>query len=132
LYCCSGAMIDDLVAGDMAVAYNVLGSYAAARVDRQEALEIVLPADFPTTMMRTALVSKATQEPLVARDFVEHLFAAQSGETGSFGALPALQVSRGEAQRANIALEPALLTFLDDLKRAKFLSEWEAALIQER
>lgn len=132
LYCCSGEMIDDLTDGTIAVAYNVLGSYAAARVDSQDALEIVLPADFPTTMMRTALVSKTTQEPIVAQAFVEHLFALQSGKNGGFGALPPLQVSRGEAQRANIALEPALLTFLDDLKRAKFLSEWEAALIQER
>ncbi|MGJ8610256.1 MAG: ABC transporter substrate-binding protein, partial [Octadecabacter sp.] len=30
LYCCSGAMIDDLVEGRILVAYNVLGSYALA------------------------------------------------------------------------------------------------------
>ena len=73
LYCCSGDMIDDLTDGTIAVAYNVLGSYAEARAESQDILEIVLPADFPTTMMRTAFVSKATQEAEIAEEFVRFL-----------------------------------------------------------
>ncbi len=131
LYCCSGDMIDDLTDGTIAVAYNVLGSYAAARVESQSALEIVLPSDFPTTMMRTAFVSEETTKPEVAETFIQHLVAQQSNTNGEKQLLPSLDVPGNGRERATIALEPALMTFLDRLKRTKFLAEWEDALIQE-
>jgi len=134
LYCCSGEMIDDLTDGTIAVAYNVLGSYAQARVEAlaeaQDALEIILPSDFPTTMMRTAFVSDATTQPDAAELFIQHLVARQSKAGSGPHALPLLNGPQNRAERATIALEPALLTFLDTLKRNKFLEEWESALIQ--
>ncbi len=130
LYCCSGEMIDDLTNGTIAVAYNVLGSYAKARAESQNVLEIVLPSDFPTTMMRTALVSKATDEPEAARRFIQFLVTHQSNPNKEARTLPPLHDRENGTEGATIALEPALLTFLDTLKRNKFLSEWEDALIQ--
>ncbi|MEO9684858.1 MAG: ABC transporter substrate-binding protein [Tateyamaria sp.] len=128
LYCCSGDMIDDLTNGTIAVAYNVLGSYAQARVDNT--LEIVLPSDFPTTMMRTALVSNASRTPEVAEQFIRHLVTYQSNLVDKARSLPSLHASDTVAERQTIALEPALMTFLDTLKRNNFLTEWESALIQ--
>lgn len=130
LYCCSGDMIDDLTDGTIAVAYNVLGSYAAARAESQDALEIIFPSDFPTTMMRTALISRDTLEPGAAEAFIRHLIALQSGTGDGRFSLPPLNVPENGADRATITLEPALMTFLDTLKRNEFLSEWENALIQ--
>lgn len=130
LYCCSGDMIDDLTDGTIAVAYNVLGSYAAARAESQDTLEIIFPSDFPTTMMRTALVSSETSEPAAAETFIRHLILLQSGASERRFSLPALNVPENGADRATITLEPALMTFLDTLKRNEFLSEWENALIQ--
>lgn len=131
LYCCSGEMIDDLITGRIFVAYNVLGSYAAVRAESQNALEIILPSDFPTTMMRTALVSRDTLVPQQAEEFIQHLVHQQSGANeAATSPLPRLGRA-GDADRATIALEPALMTFLDALKRAKFLSEWTSALIQD-
>lgn len=130
LYCCSGDMIDDLTDGTIAVAYNVLGSYAQARAENQNTIEIVLPSDFPTTMMRTAFVSAVTDEPEAAERFIRFLVAHQSRPTGDTGSLPPLLGQQDGRERATIALEPALLTFLDSLKRNKFLAEWENALIQ--
>lgn len=127
LYCCSGEMIDDLADGTIAVAYNVLGSYAAARSAGDETFDIILPADFPTTMMRTALVSKGTGQSVMATAFVTHLVAAQGTRDG---ALPALDTQGDNANGVTIALEPALITYLDKLKRQKFLAEWESAVIQ--
>lgn len=131
LYCCSGDMIEDLTDGKIAVAYNVLGSYAEARGESQDVLEIVLPSDFPTTMMRTAFVSKASGQPVAAERFIEYLITYQSSPTEGAGTLPSLQDRENGSERATIALEPALMTFLDTLKRNKFLSEWESALIQK-
>ena len=128
LNCCSGAMIDDLTDGTIAVAYNVLGSYASARIEGRDALKIILPSDFPTTMMRTALVSDEGEEPDIAELFLRHLIA---GRASDMLPLPALDPQDTGAERSMIALEPALLTFLDALKRNKFVSEWEDAVIQD-
>lgn len=131
LYCCSGDMIDDLTDGTIAVAYNVLGSYAEARVDAQDVLEIVLPSDFPTTMMRTALVSRVTKEPGAAEAFVRHLVDRQSDTANRPSSLPGLFGPDKDVELVTIPLEPALMTFLDTLKRGRFLSEWESAVIQD-
>ena len=130
LYCCSGDMIDDLADGTIAVAYNVLGSYAEARVEDKDTIEIILPSDFPTTMMRTALVSANAPQLDLATSFVRHLIThrPQAGEDDFM--LPALTPHDNGHDRAVIPLEPALLTFLDALKRRKFLAEWEDAVIQ--
>ena len=130
LYCCSGAMIDDLKSGKIAVAYNVLGSYAAARIDQAEELEIILPSDFPTTMMRTAMISADAPEAEAAEAFLRHLIAFQATPPSDW-ALPPLGVQATGSQQVAIPLEPALMTFLDAFKRRRFLSEWEDAVIQQ-
>lgn len=128
LYCCSGDMIRDLADGTILVAYNVLGSYAAVQTEDTEALTIVLPSDFQTTMMRTVMVSEATRKRDAAELFVRYLVngTAQSPENTP---LPVLSKS-GESEQEAIGLNPALLTYLDVLKRRKFISAWENAVIQ--
>ncbi len=130
LYCCSGDMIDDVADGTIAGAYNVLGSYATARVDRDDALAIVFPSDFKTTMMRTAMVSIDAPHRDPATAFIRHLIALQTGVNEDAFPLPPLNLQQSDVDRATIALEPALMTFLDTLKRRRFLTEWEDAVIQ--
>lgn len=131
LYCCSGDMIDDLIAGQILVAYNVLGSYALGRADTQDTLTVILPSDFPTTMMRSALVSKSASSPDLAEAFVSHLIALQSDGARGVFPLPPLVGAQDTSARASISLEPALMTYLDTLKRQTFVREWEEAIIQE-
>ncbi len=131
LYCCSGAMIDDLTDGRIAVAYNVLGSYAEARVENRDKFQVILPSDFPTTMMRTAMVSVHAPNPEPAAAFIRHLVALQSADNDEVFQLPRLNIQPNDIERATIALEPALMTFLDALKRRRFVAEWENAVIQE-
>lgn len=131
LYCCSGEMIEDVAAGRLLMAYNVLGSYAAARSDLAGQIEIIQPADFPTTMMRTVFVSKRSAVRGPAVDFVRHVIAVQSAQAGEEGyPLPPLAGVSGAALPSTIALEPALMTYLDQLKRRTFIREWESAIIQ--
>ncbi|MEO1747597.1 MAG: ABC transporter substrate-binding protein [Pseudomonadota bacterium] len=130
LYCCSGDMIDDLTDGTIAVAYNVLGSYANARTESQDTLEVIVPDDFSTTMMRTAFISRESRQPAAAQRFVRFLLTYQANRIDGLGTLPWLDEGGSGLDAAKIALEPALMTFLDTLKRNKFLSEWENALIQ--
>lgn len=128
LYCCSGDMIDDLVSGKIVVAYNVLGSYAEARKKQSNEIEIILPADFPTNMMRTAMVSNSTTNLKVSEKFMQHLLNNQTSQkTDQTHALPPLILKPGQQ---TIILEPALMTYLDKLKRQTFIKEWERAIIQ--
>ncbi|WP_298260917.1 ABC transporter substrate-binding protein [uncultured Litoreibacter sp.] len=132
LYCCSGEMIDDLAEGRILVAYNVLGSYALARADIEDVLTVILPSDFPTTMMRTALVSKSTSDPALAESFVSHLIRLQSQGSVENLLLPSLDAFQNTNGRSSIRLEPALMTYLDQLKRQVFIREWENAIIQNQ
>ena len=61
---------------------NVLGSYADARTELADKIEVILPSEFPTTMMRTALVSAKSTEQAGATSFVRYLISSQyhSGE----------------------------------------------------
>lgn len=131
LYCCSGNMIEDVASGTILIAYNVLGSYAQARSDIADKIEIILPSDFPNTMMRTALVSKDTTHLRAASTFLRFLTSSQwSKAENHTPSLPPILNSSQNQQRSVIALEPGLLVFLDNLKRKMFINEWENALIQ--
>lgn len=131
LYCCSGDMITDLQNGKIAVAYNVLGSYASARTTDTDDLAVILPADFPITMMRSGFVSAGTTQPGHAGDFIRHLLKIQSAPLapGAFP-LPPLIPESGSPPQSAITLGPALMTYLDRLKRRTFLKEWISAVIQ--
>lgn len=131
LYCCSGDMIDDVASGDLLVAYNVLGSYAAARQEDDQRFEIVLPSDFPTTMMRTGLVSKGTRHLTAAENFIRNMIAIQTASAGTNSSrLPLLSQPSEVSNPSVITLEPALMTYLDKLKRRTFIKEWTNAVIQ--
>jgi iron(III) transport system substrate-binding protein len=135
LYCCSSDMIDDVASGRIAVAYNVLGSYAAARRDVADKIEIIEPDDFTTVMLRTALIPATSEQPQLAGLFVDHLIrAAWDGQDqGQAGRLlpPLHPTGQGDdAAMRPIRLGPGLLVYLDRLKRAAFLSAWESAVLQ--
>ncbi|MDD9745300.1 MAG: ABC transporter substrate-binding protein [Marinovum algicola] len=128
LYCCSSQMIDAVSGGDLFVAYNVLGSYALQRQDLS-GISIILPSDFTTIMLRTAVIPQGAPEPELAGDFVDHVLAQ------AFGRDPLLSVDRwlsnSEMALSRINLGPGLLVYLDRLKRAAFENEWTNAILQE-
>lgn len=133
LYCCSGDMLDDVGDGTLAIAYNVLGSYAQARSDVLDKIEIIRPSDFPTTMMRTAFVSKDTKQRPAAISFLQHLLSHSMhfGDGDEFH-MPSLTGETDGTGQSMIALEPALLTYLDRLKRENFIKAWKNAIIQSK
>lgn len=131
LYCCSGQMIDDLIEGRLIMAYNVLGSYAQARAETSDALLVILPSEFPTTMMRTVLASRNAQNPQAADQFVRHLLALQSKGNPDNFPLPPLSSAQTNEGQTTIGLNPALMTYLDQMKRDAFIREWENAIVQD-
>ncbi|MEP2919268.1 MAG: ABC transporter substrate-binding protein [Sulfitobacter sp.] len=131
LYCCSGQMIDDLIEGNLVVAYNVLGSYAMARALDAEHLVVILPSEFPTTMMRTVFKSQSAPQSDIAEAFIRHLLDLQAqGDPVNFP-LPPLPIGEQSERQTTIDLNPALMTYLDQMKRGSFIREWEDAIVQD-
>lgn len=130
LYCCSSEMLRDVESGDLAIAYNVLGSYAERRANA-EAIRIVLPSDFTTVMLRTMLIPVTSANPDVAEAFVDHVLSRSFGPGPSPLETPDLVVPQGESAVHRIRLGPGLLVFLDQFKKRNFLAEWENAIEQE-
>ncbi|PQO22496.1 ABC transporter substrate-binding protein [Rhodobacteraceae bacterium WD3A24] len=133
LYCCSGQMIDDVASGRLAMAYNVLGSYADQYVDPRSELEIVTLEDYRNVMLRTVLIPATAQDPARAGLFVDHLL--RSGNAANFEGPRILPPLRDPAMRDTsdfgpIRLGPALLVYLDELNRTAFLDAWSNSVEQ--
>ncbi|MFW5655050.1 MAG: ABC transporter substrate-binding protein [Roseicyclus sp.] len=134
LYCCSGQMIDDVAAGRLALAYNVLGSYAAERLARDSggSVRILRMTDFANAILRTAIVPETAQEPQAAGRFVDALVTTGLRETPGDWPLPPLRETSAGTHGAfgAVRLGPALMVYLDPLNRRAFLEEWTSAIDQ--
>jgi len=133
LYCCSGQMIDDVASGELALAYNVLGSYANKRLKDIDAAGVIVLGDYTNVMLRSALVPRSAASPDLGGRFIDFLTdgANRSVISGLTG-LPALDPDILEAETAYrpIRLGPGLLVFLDQMKRRAFLRAWLSAMVQ--
>lgn len=133
LFCCSAEMIEAVARGDVVVAYNVLGTYARARTDLADQIEVIDPQDFTHTMMRTAVILKTSEQKDLAGGFVDFLLSAAWG-TRRIPEFPFREAMRRSTENAHVRpihLGPGLLVFLDHQKRARFLREWNNAVRQK-
>ncbi len=131
LYCCSSDMIEAVKTGELLIAYNVLGSYAGNREDRDE-FDIILPADFTTVMLRTALIPRTSPSPELSGGFIDHVLARSHGPLSQRLLRDGLDLEGAASSLNRIEIGPGLLVFLDQLKRRAFLNEWENAMLQDR
>ncbi|MGI9369183.1 MAG: ABC transporter substrate-binding protein [Ruegeria sp.] len=129
LFCCSSDMIDAVKTGDLLIAYNVLGSYAINRDDRDE-FAIILPSDFTTVMLRTSLIPKNAPSPELSGQFIDHMMETAHGNDAQPLTHPSLNLSQIESSLNRIRIGPGLLVYLDQFKKRAFLSEWENAILQ--
>jgi iron(III) transport system substrate-binding protein len=130
LYCCASEMITDVVNGDLAVAYNVLASYAE-KSPHQDKFTIILPSDFSIVMLRTMLIPETSKKPVLAANFLDFVLA----QTYPSGVSPLLKTqSLEEAEQSTlyrISMGPGLLVYLDYFKKKNFIAEWENAIVQD-
>jgi len=132
LYGSTGAMISDVQSGKLAMAYNVLGSYASARLPAEGDGIVVELEDFTLTLLRTGLIPRSAQNPDLGGAFLDFLLSdAGRRLIRDEAGLPPIDeaaLSAGPHLRP-IRLDPGLLVFIDPLKRRRFLKEWSAAVI---
>lgn len=133
LYDGSGAMIADVQAGRLALAYNVLGSYAAAQLAGDPNAALIELEDFTNVLLRTALIPRDAERPELGAAFLDFLLSAE-GQTliDEKAGLPRIDAATlaSAGHRRPIRLDPGLLVFVDPLKRQRFLTEWTAAVMR--
>ena len=130
LYCCTADMIEDVATGKLAIAYNVLASYAEQSAQSDD-FTIILPSDFAIVMLRSMLIPTTSQAPERAAGFLDFVLA----QTFPRGNSPLLQSSAlamaSEEALHRIQLGPGLLVYLDQFKNRNFIAEWESAILQD-
>ncbi|MEO4000386.1 extracellular solute-binding protein [Mesorhizobium sp. CAU 1732] len=133
----SPEILDMVARGDLALGYNVLGSYALARQAAGVKIGIIVPDDYVLVLTRTMLIPRDTPHADLAKAFVDFALSPQgqsvaAGDAalgsvmpGSFGRFTAEAIgSRGRGAVQPLALGPSLLVSLDQQRRARFLETW--------
>jgi iron(III) transport system substrate-binding protein len=136
----TGDLLDRLESGDLAIGYNLLGSYAQNRIAAGADLTIVYPQDYTLAVSRTVVLPENAPNPAAARQFLDYLLSVRGQKLMAERGLPAI---RNEIQGRNgrlgisdtqvgllrpIALGPGLLVYLDKQKRERLLSSWRAVI----
>lgn len=131
LYRSSGDMIRAVASGELALAYNVLGSYAATQIGPSDAIRIVELSDHVNVMLRTALIPSWAANPSSAEAMIDFLTTLKSRPSiTSASGLPPINSAALASNPAlrPVRLGPGLLVFLDRLKRDTFLRNWHSAV----
>ncbi|MFC0205465.1 ABC transporter substrate-binding protein [Novosphingobium soli] len=129
----TGPMLTGVASGKLAIAYNVIGSYALERARRDPALGVVFPSDYTLVTSRIAFISREARHPAAARLFLDFLLS-RAGQTqlarhSLWPVRTDVQARRLPAGQARpIRVGPQLLVNLDRLTRQRFLRDWNAIL----
>lgn len=129
----TGVLLDKVAQGELVLAYNVLGSYAQARIDAGAPLAIVQPEDYTLVALRTAVIPRRAPHVAEARRFLDYLLSPRGQQVLAREARLAPIVSapaRTAPPFRPIALGPGLLVYLDALKRQQFLDAWRSSVRQ--
>lgn len=133
LYCCSGAMLDAVANGELALAYNVLGSYAQSQLSTTPGVTTVALSDFTSVMLRTAVIPHTAQNPDLGGRMIDFLVRlSDRPDLTEKSGLPPL-FAQGQSEAVNqrpIRLGPGLLVFLDRMRRDTFLRSWTSSIEQ--
>ncbi len=141
LYSTSSAILERVADGRFVLGYNILGSYALGWSERAPDLGIVLPADYTVVMSRIGLVPKAAAAPDLGARFIDFM-VSRAGQTvlardmhlpavlpgiASGDTIGGMQTEPG-GQLRTVPVSPALLAYLDQVKRAGLIRRWNDAL----
>ena len=134
--CCNNEVLDELRRGNIAIAYNVLGSYAYAAHLRDPHLRLVLPRDYTLILSRGALIPATSRQKSLAGAFLDYLLSERGqkkARQASFyfsanGLLPygvdgpTSLIDTGIGRPIRIG--PALLAAQDQAQHKRFTEEW--------
>ncbi len=122
----------------VAIGYNIVGSYARDEVARDANIGMILPHDYTLVMSRIALIPAAAPHPAAAKLFVDFLLSRRGQRFLAVRSMPSVRsdvpppagLHPGDVPLRAIRVGPGLLVDRDQLTRRYFLSHWQAALHQ--
>ncbi len=134
------ALLDQMAIGRLALGYNLLGSYAFARIAQGAPLAIMPFDDYTLGITRTVLIPKTATHPGEAARFVDYLLSPRGQRVliERTGFLPirndiplpsiakAYKAEHGTKMRP-IPLGPGLLVYRDRWKEQDFMKDWRQA-----
>ena len=133
-FCCTGPMIEEVAAGRLNLAYNVIGSYAQAAARADPRFSVHFLSDYTLVFARSAFVARWSPNAEAAERFVADLVSrpgqsriAAEGELLPLS--PAIRAQDAGPALTPVRMTPGLLAFLDTLKRERFLREWRLSFV---
>lgn len=139
-YCCSSLILEALGEGRLVYGYNVIGSYALDVAARDPRIGLYLLDDYTLAFSRTAFVPRRAENPELGERFVAYLLSrdgqAEIARSGGLIPIAALEETAAPERVVDlvrgkplfpIRLGPGLLTYLDRMKKARFLADWSAS-----
>lgn len=144
LYSNSSSVLERVKDGRLVLGYNVLGSYAQQWASDSPSIGIVNPQDYTVVLSRIALVPEAAAQPDLGRKALQFLMSVQ-GQTIMAEELELPSVNplvlgdntasafkkKYGARLRPISIGPGLVAYLDQVKRARFIKQWNRALLGE-
>lgn len=133
IYESNRALLDALSAGEVDLAYNILGSYPLD--SGSPAVESILPRDYLLTVSRIAFVARNAPHPAAARAFLDYLLSRDGQRLLAREHLGAVRLDVGDRTFAGpqlrpVKVGPALLADFDQMRRRRLLGNWAADLAQ--
>jgi len=130
-------MLDAISTGELAIGYNLVGSYALQRAARDPAIGVVLLTDYTLVTQRIALITREARHPASAKLFLDFLLSPAGQRALAAQHFPpirtdvrALRTPPGQARTLQVG--PQLLVHLDRLTRQRMLADWRAIFAQGR
>ena len=129
--CCSAEIIQGVSEGRWLIAYNVLGSYAAARPAPDVA--VVAPSDYTLVLTRAYMIPRASGQPAAAQALLDFLLSTEGQRLmAEHGLISDPGAPGGDAETAErpIRIGPTLLVARDAEKRRAFTRRWRETFPQ--
>jgi len=141
----SDELANRVESGQLSLAYNVLSSYAQARIDAGAPIGIVWPEDYTLVVSRTALIPRTAPHLQTAHLLLDYLLSERGQSVLSQGGrlysarqnanarvLPTMPLDRSRVGPLRpVSLGPGLLVYLDPWKRKQLLRGWIAQTTEE-
>lgn len=136
----TGTMLERISSGENLIGYNMIGSYALARMKKDQSLAIAYPKDYTLVMSRVMFINKNAKDANAAKLWLDYVLSKR-GQTiiANEAELYAMRADvKGETTAAGLneqlgsalkplAVGPQLLQYLDQKKRLAFLKQWKEA-----
>jgi len=134
----TGTMLERISSGENLIGFNILGSYALVRAQKDPSIGVAFPKDYTLVLSRVMFISKTAAHVNAAKLWLDytlskrgqtviangsHLYAIRadvSGDTTS-----AELTKQLGASLKPLSVGPALLDYLDQSKRLAFLKQWK-------